>query len=120
MRGEHRNRFSRLDEQGLIWFKLLEGVQNRFKAGPIAGSFANASIHHKVFRSLRDFRIQVVLDHPVGSLNQPILAGEFIASGSTHCPRLCVRDVGRHAQILAQMTRDQLVFLWSRMRSQGV
>ena len=94
---KHANRLAALDQQGLVFLKLAQAVQDAVKAGPVAGCLANAAIHHQFIGVFGHLGVQVVLQHPVGGLNGPIGAGEGGATRGTHRASLAVgvRGVGQ-------------------------
>jgi hypothetical protein len=77
---EHADRFARLDQQGLVVFQGAQRCQDLVEAGPVARRPPDAAVDHQVLRILRHFRVEVILQHPVGRFGQPALAGQFGAA----------------------------------------
>ena len=77
MRRKNRHWLPRLDEQRFIRFQGAERRQDGVKRGPVAGRPAAATVDDQVVRVKRYLRIEVVLEHPVGGFDLPVLAREL-------------------------------------------
>ena len=84
VRLEYPHRLAGLDEQCLVGFQCLERGKDLVIAGPVARGAANPAVDHQRLRVLGHLRIEVVLNHPVGSLGQPILAIQLAAARRAH------------------------------------
>ena len=76
VRGEYTDRLTALDQQGFVVVEGFQGGQNGVEAGPIAGSAADAAVHHQTLRIFGHCRIQIVLDHAERGFGQPGFAGQ--------------------------------------------
>ena len=85
---EHAHRLAGLDQQGLVVLQVPQGFQDGVEAGPVARGPADAAVDHQALGVLRHVRVQVVLDHPVGGLREPALAGLLGAPGGADDPGL--------------------------------
>ncbi len=79
VRAEHTDRLARLDQQRLVLLEILQRREDLVVAFPVACRAADAAVHDERMRMLGDFRVEVVLDHPVGRFGQPGLA-DFLAA----------------------------------------
>ncbi|NYH19333.1 hypothetical protein GGD41_006561 [Paraburkholderia bryophila] len=80
MRAEHADRLARLDQQRFVLFEVFERREDLIETIPVARGPANTAVHDQRMRMLGDFRVQVVLDHPVRGFRDPGLAGLFCAA----------------------------------------
>ena len=80
MRLEHADRLAGLDQQRFVGLQVPQGVENPVEALPVARRAADAAVHHQMLRVLGDVRVEVVLDHAVGGLDQPVLAVQLRAA----------------------------------------
>ncbi|CAN0622259.1 protein of unknown function [Burkholderia multivorans] len=80
VRAEHADRLARLHEQRLVLVQILQRREDLVVAIPVARRAADAAVYDKCVRVLGDFRVQVVLDHPVRRLGEPGLAGLLAAA----------------------------------------
>src|SRR5215217_6159570 len=87
MRFENNYWFPGLHEKRFVLLQVLERLQDRLERFPGAGGFPTPTIHDKLFGLLRDFRVEVVLDHAIGGFTEPVLAGEICASGRADSSR---------------------------------
>jgi hypothetical protein len=71
VRFEYAYRLARLHQQCLVARKPSERRDDGVEAIPVAGRLADAAVNHQVFRSLRDFRVEIVHDHAQRRLGQP-------------------------------------------------
>jgi len=67
----------RFDYQLSTNHTLSVRFEDRIKALPIPRRFPSPAVYDQVFRIERNIRVQIVLDHPVRSFDQPVLAGKF-------------------------------------------
>jgi hypothetical protein len=72
---EDGDRLAGLHQKGFVGLQVAEGFQDRVEAFPVAGRLAAAAVDDQVRRIGGHLRIQVVLDHPVGRFDLPVLAG---------------------------------------------
>jgi hypothetical protein len=68
---EDGHRFAGLNEECLVVFERSECLKDGIEACPIPCRLAAAAIDDEIFRFFSDLRIEVVLDHPIGSLGEP-------------------------------------------------
>ena len=94
MGAEHPHRLAGLDQKRFVLVQGAQSGEDLVEAFPVARSAADAAVHHQIFRPLGNFRIQVVLQHPVGGFDRPCLASQCgSARGSNHARRM--RSVAR-------------------------
>ena len=84
MGAKHAHRLAALHQQGFLFAQIFQRLQDGFIAVPIARRLANAAIDHQRIGVLGHLRVQVVLQHAVGSLDQPVLAGDSRAARGAH------------------------------------
>ncbi len=77
---EHANRLAGLHQQGLVVVQLLEGLDDRIKALPVARGAADAAVHHQLLGVLGHVRVEVVHQHAQRRFGQPALGGERVAA----------------------------------------
>ena len=75
MGAEHADRLARLHQQRLVLAQLAQRREDRLEAVPVARRLADAAVDDERVGVLGDLGIEVVLDHPVGRLDQPVAAG---------------------------------------------
>ena len=74
MGSEFADRFARLNEQGLVVFQLAQRTDNGIETFPISSGPSGAAVNDQSIRSFRDFRIEIVHQHPHGGFLVPALA----------------------------------------------
>ena len=77
MRAQDADGLAALDQQRLVGLEPAEAFDDRVEACPVARRLADAAIDDERIRILRDLGVQVVLDHPVRRLDQPVRAGQL-------------------------------------------
>ena len=77
---EDGDRLAALHQQRLVGFQVFEGAQDGVEALPVAGRLAAAAVDDQVVGVEGHLRVQVVLQHAVGGLDQPVLAGQLRAA----------------------------------------
>ena len=82
MSSENSHWLARLNEQRLVRFELAEAFQDRIEAFPVPGGLSSPPVYDQVIGVERYLGIQIVLDHSVCRLDQPILTGDLFASWS--------------------------------------
>ena len=65
------DRLSRLNEQGFVTAQSGERANDRVVARPVAHRLAGTPVDHQLIGVLSDLRIEVVLQHPQGTLLLP-------------------------------------------------
>ena len=95
MRAEHAHRLARLDQQRLVLVQLTQRAQDLLEAIPVARRLADAAVDHQRIGVLGHFGVEVVLQHAVGRLDQPVLATQLRAGGRLHGARLREMAGGR-------------------------
>ena len=81
---EHADRLARLDQQRLVVVQFLQALEDAVEAGPVARGAADAAVDHQLLGALGHLGVEVVLQHAVGRLGQPGLAGERAAARRAH------------------------------------
>ena len=84
VRAEDSHRLSGLDEQRLVGFQGLQAADDSIKTRPVARGFAGTAIHDEFVRLFRDFRIQVIHQHPQCGFLRPAPAAELGAAWRPH------------------------------------
>ncbi len=74
---EFADRLARLNEQGLVVFKPAQRTDNRIETFPISGRPPGAAVNDQSIRRFRDFRIEIVHQHPQGRFLVPAFATAF-------------------------------------------
>jgi hypothetical protein len=88
---EHAHRLARLDQQRLVGLQLAQR-EDRVEAVPVARRLADAAVHDQRVRVLGHLGVEVVLQHAVGRLDQPVGARD-------HAP-------GAHGSVVHAQARD--------------
>jgi len=78
---EHAHRLARLDQQRLVLLQFAQRAQDLLEAIPVARRLADAAVDHQRIGVLGHRRIEVVLDHAVRRLDQPVPAAQLRAGG---------------------------------------
>ena len=86
-RAEHAHGLARLHEQRLVLAERAQRGQDRLEARPVARRLADAAVDDERVGVLGDLGIEVVLDHPVGGLDQPVAAADRAAARRAHGAR---------------------------------
>ena len=84
VRAEHADRLARLHQQRLVLVQLAQRCEDRLEAVPVARRLADAAVDDERVGVLGHLGVEVVLDHPVGRLDQPVLAGQAGAARRAH------------------------------------
>ena len=101
---EHTRRFARLHQQRFILIQIFQRRQNRVIARPIARRTTDAAVHHQMLRILRDFGVQIILNHAVRRFGQPVFTIELCAArGADHARGVQTGIVCAHGVLLIFM-----------------
>ncbi len=84
VRAEHAHRLAALHQQRLVGPQRLQAGQDRLEAVPVARRLADAAVDHQRVGVLGHLGVEVVLDHAVGGLDQPVGARDLAAAGGAH------------------------------------
>ena len=83
-----------LHQQRFVGFQVFEGAQDGVETLPIARRLAAAAVDDQVVGVEGHLRVQVVLEHAIGGLDQPVFAGQLRATrradGAGHGTNLLV------------------------------
>ena len=74
---EHADRLAALHQQRLVGPQRPQRVEDRVEAVPVARRLADAAVDDERVGVLGDLGVEVVLDHPVGGLDEPVGAGDL-------------------------------------------
>ena len=77
---EDGHRLAALHQQRLVRLQLLQAAQDGVEALPVARRLAAAAVDDQVVGVEGHLGVQVVLQHAVGGLDQPVLAGQLRAA----------------------------------------
>src|ERR1700733_4528799 len=81
---EHSYGLAGLYQEGLIIFEAVECSDNRVVTVPVARGLASATIHNQLFRLFRNFRIEVIHQHPFGCFLDPSSCRSRVAARRTN------------------------------------
>ncbi len=73
---EHPHRLSRLHEERFVVAEAAELLENRRETRRVPGGLPRSAVDDEVLAALGDLRVEVVQEHPVGSLREPRTAHE--------------------------------------------
>ena len=101
---EHTHRFARLHQQRFILIQIFQRRQNRVIARPVARRTTDAAVHHQMLRILRDFGVQIILNHAVCRFGQPVFTVQLrTARGADHARGVQTGIVYAHGVLLIFM-----------------
>ena len=81
---EHADRLAGLDQQRLVCLQGAQALQDGLEAFPVARGLADAAVDDQRVGVLGDLGVEVVLQHAVGRLDQPVGAGDVGAARGAH------------------------------------
>ncbi len=87
VRAENADRFSGLHEQRLVVLEAAQDRENRVESFPVARGFAYSAVDDELVGVLRNFRVEVVLQHPERRFGQPAAAIQHLAAWRAHDAR---------------------------------
>jgi hypothetical protein len=77
MRFENADRFAGLNEQCFVFIQLAKLAQDCVKAFPVSRGFSTSTVDDQIVGIEGHIRVEIVLNHPVSGLDQPVLTREF-------------------------------------------
>ena len=77
MATENANGFAGLDKQRLVFVQVSKAFEDRVEAFPISCRFTPSAVNDQVVGIEGHVGVEVVLDHPIRGLDQPIFAAKF-------------------------------------------
>ena len=83
MRAKLADRFAGLHEQRFVAPELAELADDDVEAGPVSRCFSAPAVHDQILRTLRDFGVEIVVEHAKSGLLNPAFAGERAATWRT-------------------------------------
>ena len=69
-----------LHQQRFVGFQIFEGAQDGVETLPIASRLAAAAVDDQMLGIKGHLGVQVVLEHAIGGLDQPVLAGQLFTA----------------------------------------
>jgi len=81
MRREHAHRLSRLHQQGFLLGQSFQSFDDAVIAIPVAGGASDAPVHDEFGRVFRNFRVQIVHQHPQRRFGHPGTRAQGFAAG---------------------------------------
>ena len=103
---EHAHRLARLDQQRLVGLQRAQRRQDRVEAVPVARRLADAAVDDQRVRVLGHLGVEVVLDHAVRRLDQPVAARDLGAARRAHRARQRRRGGGDVGQVVHGVLRQ--------------
>ena len=97
VRAEDADRLARLHEQGLVFFEVAQGVDDRVEGLPAACRTAGATVDHEVVGALGNLGVEIVHEHAKRCLGLPALRADLSAARCANgaCAGKCHGDAFR-------------------------